>query len=860
MNRKTRILLLISIFVLAAGTAAAEGIAISGRVLVPGGAPLAEADVQLVPLEDSFREARALLEGEPPQPAARTLADAAGRFRLAAPHAGLWKVRVEAPGFAPKVTDIRPLIEPVELGDVELASDTGMKVRVTDAEGAPIAGATVLLRTDMPRMSYFRSPWNAPLRSGRTGDDGSVRLPRGNAERTAISVSAPGFVQLELRGLHGTAATARLKSGAAETLQVVGADGKPAEGVMLAVGARPHPVGTTDAAGRIRLDRDPRLPTSIALVAPDGRELDSRLEPASAEKKDEPRRLVLPDRLSVVGRLVDSDTLRGIPGGVIWDQGNPDDATVTDRAGGFVLSGRVDSRLEITAGAPGYLGGSSLRYQLSDDGRPGPTLALQPASAIEGTVVDADGNPISGAEVEVRAKPAPGMMRIVIGTPAPLPRDVTSSEGKFRLSPLDPDTTYIVKAMSSGFAPAESTVSGLEPYGTKSGVSLSLSGGQSVTGVLVDPSGHPIRDATIELAPQKSRHGMMMVTDSESAAVSFTDYSGDEGRFRVSGLPAGKFDLKASRKGFASRSVPAVELVEDGAPVDLGEITLQLGERVQGLVTDRDGLPVEGVEVFVSESGGMMMMVMDGGGPGPEAPEPDGVTDPTGWFTVSDLAPGKKYSLKLSRTGYVGSSVGPIEVPRVEPVEAVLDPASDVIGTVSTTGGEPIAGAQVNMTRSRTIQMGGNVMKTVMMMSAESDTQGRFIFEDQEPGEISLKAVASGYQEAKLDGLEIPKGKDLEGIELPLEGGAVVQGRVLAPDGRPAIGASVRLAGEGEDFMRIMLRSEIARKVFGDEAAYRISLERDSQLQRTVDIIRGSNSLSDLFVVAATEAESREDD
>jgi carboxyl-terminal processing protease len=65
---------------------------------------------------------------------------------------------------------------------------------------------------------------------------------------------------------------------------------------------------------------------------------------------------------------------------------------------------------------------------------------------------------------------------------------------------------------------------------------------------------------------------------------------------------------------------------------------------------------------------------------------------------------------------------------------------------------------------------------------------------------------------------------------------------------------------EGKDFMRIMLRSEIARKVFGDEAAYRISLERDSQLQRTVDIIKGSNTLSDLFVVAATEADSPEDE
>ena len=65
---------------------------------------------------------------------------------------------------------------------------------------------------------------------------------------------------------------------------------------------------------------------------------------------------------------------------------------------------------------------------------------------------------------------------------------------------------------------------------------------------------------------------------------------------------------------------------------------------------------------------------------------------------------------------------------------------------------------------------------------------------------------------------------------------------------------------EGEEFMSVMLRSEIARKVFGDEAAYQISLERDSQLQKTVDIIRNSKSLSDLFVLAATEAESPEDE
>ena len=36
------------------------------------------------------------------------------------------------------------------------------------------------------------------------------------------------------------------------------------------------------------------------------------------------------------------------------------DGTVTDRAGGFVLSGAVDSRLEITAGAPGSAATSEL--------------------------------------------------------------------------------------------------------------------------------------------------------------------------------------------------------------------------------------------------------------------------------------------------------------------------------------------------------------------------------------------------------------------------------------------------------------------------------------------------------------------
>lgn len=57
---------------------------------------------------------------------------------------------------------------------------------------------------------------------------------------------------------------------------------------------------------------------------------------------------------------------------------------------------------------------------------------------------------------------------------------------------------------------------------------------------------------------------------------------------------------------------------------------------------------------------------------------------------------------------------------------------------------------------------------------------------------------------------------------------------------------------DGKDFLLIMLRSEIARKIWGDEAAYEISIEGDSQLQKVIDIMEKANTLSDLFALAAT--------
>ena len=55
-----------------------------------------------------------------------------------------------------------------------------------------------------------------------------------------------------------------------------------------------------------------------------------------------------------------------------------------------------------------------------------------------------------------------------------------------------------------------------------------------------------------------------------------------------------------------------------------------------------------------------------------------------------------------------------------------------------------------------------------------------------------------------------------------------------------------------------MLRSEVARKVWGNQAAYTITLEGDSQLKKTVEIISEVGTLSDLFASAAQFSEVTE--
>jgi protocatechuate 3,4-dioxygenase beta subunit len=780
--------------VLAVHAIRAEGIGIEGRVLVAAGAPLPQAEVSLRALAEPLtgEVPAATVVAERPRP--RTLTNAEGRFRLEAPGAGLWVVHVEAAGFVPLETRLQPLLEPIVLADARLEADSGLEVELRDERG-PVAGARVIARTDRSRFASSLDVWSPPEREGHTDAQGRVVLSRGDRERLTVTASAAGYVLAQRDGVVGGAKLA-LARGVERSLSVRATDGSPIADATLSLGPQRHPYATTGQDGSVRVTLPATGETQVTVEAGDGRRLATTLAAGPVEERQRPVVLTLPDLVALPGRLVDADSRRAIAGGLVWDGNDPREAAVSDGAGGFVLRGPRGTRLEVMGGAAGYLRSSPTSLQLEDDGRAGPTLALEPAAAIEGQVVDAAGEAIAGAELTVSVKQPPGGIRIEIGAPRAQIRNLSDQSGRFRLGPLDPAGRYAVAAAAGGFAPAELPIAGLEPHRTKTGVQVVLTPGQAVLGRVIDEAGKPLREASIVLKPARDAggRGMMRLMQPEPG-LSFEVVTDDGGGFRITGVPKGRFDLTVRRRGFAPTRVAAIEIAGVGEPTDAGEITLVPGERVSGVVADPAGRPIEGVEVRVQESGPGMVMMM-GHEPGPQE-EADAVTDPGGWFLVEDLSRGEKLELGFERTGYVSTRSKGIELPRSEPVEVVLEPASTVSGIVLSEEGDPIAGAAIDLARRETVELGGNVMIMMTMESDTSDAEGRFRFTEQRPGSIALTAVASGYQERKLDNVEVPQGRDLEGLELTLPSGAIVVGRVFGPDERPLIGARVaKVAGE----------------------------------------------------------------
>jgi hypothetical protein len=243
----------------------------------------------------------------------------------------------------------------------------------------------------------------------------------------------------------------------------------------------------------------------------------------------------------------------------------------------------------------------------------------------------------------------------------------------------------------------------------------------------------------------------------------------------------------------AAAPAPAGEGVlarEDAARPEA--LAAALGFGALEVAVAREGAPCSGAEVRIYVHAGLE--------PGTRLPAwrlagtvtsgPDGVAS---WPTL----PGT-YLAAVHAPGLAPAHVVAERPPgeRRTRVSVSLRPAVEVAGrVVARRGGEAVPLATVTLAPQRTGREAAPVLPPEELPRATADASGRFRLAAA-PGVHLLEATAAGFTRGR-----IPVTAPQAGVEVPLAASAVVEGFVRRPDGTPAAGAEVTLAG-GEELAR----------------------------------------------------------
>lgn len=313
----------------------------------------------------------------------------------------------------------------------------------------------------------------------------------------------------------------------------------------------------------------------------------------------------------------------------------------------------------------------------------------------------------------------------------------------------------------------------------------SLDRGVTLTGRLVDPASRPVAGADLMLWTKADGPEGKGSSSSRRLQAS----SDARGRFRFEYVGRGNYQMGIRSRGFAPARREGIAGAGIQGIVDLGDLPLETGAVIEGLVTDPDGTPVAGAQVRVmgSERSFLRRHLFD------EEPEPL-LTGADGSFRIADLEGGRSFSLRISRFGYVPADAPGVEAPTAAPLRIELRPARSLELRVLDPERRPVAGAQISQVEVQETGIGASISSSWSASGlGETDEEGRAVLSELEPGELRLLVQAQGYRPAELNGLRIPEEGESEPLEISLETGVALEGRVLDGRGEPVAGAHLRV-------------------------------------------------------------------
>ncbi len=315
----------------------------------------------------------------------------------------------------------------------------------------------------------------------------------------------------------------------------------------------------------------------------------------------------------------------------------------SDARGTFRFEGLAPGEYQLEARAPGYAPRRLSRVHVPSS----VTVELEASAFIEGFVELPDGQPAAGASVS-----ALGADEVVVTE--------TGAGGGFSLDV--PPGAYRVAARlgdKTGSAPAQAVLgAGM----TVKGLRIRLGTSTSIVGVVREKgSGVPIADATVALSPSGGQGSIAQGS------------SGVEGRFELSGLAPGAYDVAIRAQGFRALRRKGITLLE-GQRFEL-IANLEANGRIEGTVVDGAKAPVAGVQLSAQHKWGPLAETL------PAVSDAEGrfaLEVPSGDVYVAAVRPGSEMNTRV---------LVKVEPGQTQLVQIQLADEGTLEGTVRLSGG-----------------------------------------------------------------------------------------------------------------------------------------------------------------------------
>lgn len=696
-------------------------------------------DVEDRPIEGVEIEVRPVNAEERPAEPWTARSDDGGRFELLDAAAPRLDVSARHPDHTPLVVrgiEVEPGQGPIDLGTLVLEPGISITGRITDPRDQPIEGVDVWIARDRGRALTLRA---RRILQGEprtaTGADGRFTVGELEAgESFHLFFDRQGYQTSSLRGVVAPPPeplTVVLEPASQVRGRVEDADGEPIAGAVVSLRGRAMEPGALELPQRDHGDSysahtDERGDFELDEVVPGDLELDAV---APGFQPSPPRRFTL-----AAGEAADGLVLTLERGAVL-------EGRVTDAEGEGVAGARLAiDRASATSGSDGdyqldglATGASRLRIQHPGYNRLEEELTIEAGNnaadwvleggwPVAGQVLDEDGAPVAGAHVQLRLRERRGRRHY---------RVISGDDGAFTVAAVAAGR-YDAQAEKAGYAPAELEDAFEVVDGPVEDVELRLGPGASIVGHVL---GLDFEDlAAVQVRAEHDGRGSRPAT---------VDY---EGGYAIHDLGPGDWLVKAWLHG-GRRQTEARVVIAPGDREVTRDLEFGRGLTLSGVVLLGEA-PLPGTDVSLRGYDVAVRRSV--------------VTDYQGAFELHDLEPGR-YRIDASNSRELVLHNRDLELYDHREVVIRIESARLSGRVVSASGGEPVAGARVEIQK----MLGGDGTEPGSLITLASNESGAFTVARLGAGRYRLAASHEGFAPAERM-LDVEAGVDLQGLELAL--------------------------------------------------------------------------------------------